>query len=131
MTQMIEITVQKAAIECLQTLGYTHSEGNSLKRDLKKVVLEEDLRGFLEKTYKDVPATAINEAMAAFTQHAGMDLDHRNRDFHLKMTQGVSISWKDASGKEISTGKYMAVWEKRNGKYICVRDISNNDSEED
>jgi ketosteroid isomerase-like protein len=34
----------------------------------------------------------------------------------------------DASGKVISTGKYMAIWEKRDGKYICVRDISNNDS---
>ena len=100
MTQMIELTVQKAAIECLQELGYEHREGNSLNRGLKKVVLEEDLRDFLTTTYHDVPATAINEALSAFTQHEGMDLDHRNRDFHLKMTQGVSISWKDASGKE-------------------------------
>jgi len=36
----------------------------------------------------------------------------------------------DASGKVISSGKYMAVWEKRDGKYVCVRDISNNDSKE-
>ncbi|NCP89240.1 MAG: type I restriction endonuclease subunit R, partial [Flavobacteriales bacterium] len=124
MTQMIEITVQKAAIECLQTLGYTHSEGNSLKRDLKKVVLEEDLRGFLEKTYKDVPATAINEAMAAFTQHAGMDLDHRNRDFHLKMTQGVSISWKDASGKEQARHLYPINYnEPEKNSFICADEV--------
>ncbi|HET8886417.1 MAG TPA: type I restriction endonuclease subunit R [Salinimicrobium sp.] len=94
------MTVQNAAIECLRELGYEHREGNSLNRDLKKVVLEDDLRNFLLKTYPDVPTTAINEAMAAFTQHAGMDLDHRNRDFHLKMTQGVSLTWKDAQGKE-------------------------------
>ncbi len=37
----------------------------------------------------------------------------------------------DASGKVISSGKYMAIWEKRDGKYICVRDISNSDSKED
>lgn len=36
----------------------------------------------------------------------------------------------DASGKIISTGKYMAIWEKRDGKYLCVRDISNNDSKD-
>lgn len=82
MTEMIEITVQNAAIECLEELGYTHREGNSLKRDLKKVVLEDDLRAFLQSAYPGVPATAINEAMVAFTQHEGMDLDHRNRDFH-------------------------------------------------
>lgn len=36
----------------------------------------------------------------------------------------------DASGKVISSGKYMAVWEKRDGKYLCVADISNNDAKE-
>ena len=30
---------------------------------------------------------------------------------------------KDATGNVVSTGKYMAVWEKRNGNYICIRDI--------
>ena len=34
---------------------------------------------------------------------------------------------KDASGKVTSTGKYMAIWEKRDGKYLCVRDIGNDD----
>lgn len=37
---------------------------------------------------------------------------------------------KDAAGKVERTGKYMAVWEKRDGKYLCVRDISNNDAKE-
>lgn len=35
---------------------------------------------------------------------------------------------KDAAGKVISSGKYMAIWEKRNGKFICVRDIYNEDA---
>lgn len=43
---------------------------------------------------------------------------------------GKSIT-KDATGKVISTGKYMAVWEKRDGKYICIRDIYNNDKKEE
>ena len=37
---------------------------------------------------------------------------------------------KDAAGNVTSTGKYMAVWEKRDGKYICIRDIYNNDVKE-
>ncbi len=40
---------------------------------------------------------------------------------------GTSES-KDASGKVIRTGKYMAIWEKRDGKYICIRDIYNDDA---
>ena len=125
MTEMIEITVQKAAIECLQDLGYIHQEGNSLKRDLKKVVLEDDLRHFLQSTYKGVPATAINEAMAAFTQHEGMDLDHRNRDFHRKLTQGKSITWKDSHGKEQARHIYPINYEEpTQNKFVCADEVT-------
>lgn len=124
MTQMIEITVQKAAIECLKELGYTYKEGNSLQRDLKKVVLEEDLREFLVSSYPGVPGTAINEALSAFTQHQGMDLDHRNRDFHLKKTQGVSISWKDASGKEQARHLYPINYrEPEKNTFVCADEV--------
>ncbi|CAM4127670.1 YybH family protein [Gillisia limnaea] len=40
---------------------------------------------------------------------------------------GTSTS-KDASGKVSRSGKYMAIWEKRDGKYICIRDIYNDDT---
>ena len=35
---------------------------------------------------------------------------------------------KDASGKVIRTGKYMAIWQMRDGKYVCIRDIYNDDA---
>ncbi|MBK9256086.1 MAG: DUF4440 domain-containing protein [Saprospiraceae bacterium] len=37
---------------------------------------------------------------------------------------------KDSTGTVISTGKYMSVFKKVDGKYICIRDISNSDSKE-
>ncbi|GGD99578.1 type I restriction endonuclease subunit R [Planktosalinus lacus] len=124
MTHMIESTVQNAAIECLAEMGYTHREGNSLERDLKKVVLENDLREFLLKTYPGVPETAINEAMVAFTQHQGMDVDHRNRDFHIKMTQGISITWKDASGKEQARHLYPINYkEPEKNTFVCSDEV--------
>lgn len=36
----------------------------------------------------------------------------------------------DSTGKVISTGKYMAIWEKRDGKWICIRDIGNEDAKQ-
>lgn len=125
MTDLKEITVQKAAIEWLNQLGYTYQLGNNLPRDLKKVVLEDSLRSFLQTTYPDVPTTAINEAMAAFTQHEGMDLDHRNRDFHRKMTQGVSISWKDAQGKEQARHMYPINYEQPlSNDFTCADEVT-------
>lgn len=46
------------------------------------------------------------------------------------VTEAGKTTRTDASGKVISSGKYMAVWEKRDGKFICVGDISNSDSPE-
>jgi len=36
--------------------------------------------------------------------------------------------YKNADGKTIGGGKYIAVFEKRNGKYLCIREIYNSDS---
>ena len=52
------------------------------------------------------------------------------KDLANTITEVGKTTRMDASGKVTSIGKYMAIWEKRNGKYICVRDISNNDSKE-
>ncbi len=43
------------------------------------------------------------------------------------VTETGTSTQKDASGKIVNTGKYMAIWENRNGKYSCVRDIYNDD----
>jgi ketosteroid isomerase-like protein len=36
----------------------------------------------------------------------------------------------DSAGKVTYSGKYMAVWEKRNGKWLTIRDIVNDDAKE-
>lgn len=46
------------------------------------------------------------------------------------VTEVGKSTFKDEAGKVTSTGKYMAVWEKRNGKFICIRDIYNDDVKE-
>ena len=122
MSSMAENTVQNAAIEWLQGLGYTHIPGNALQRDLKKVVLEAELRDFLTKTYPDVPPGAINEAFAQFFQHEGMDVAYRNRDFHRKMTQGIDISWKDAQGNEKAKHLYPIDYKNPEANRFIVSD---------
>lgn len=45
-----------------------------------------------------------------------------------QVTEIGKTTVKDTTGKVIYNGKYMAIWEKRNGEYTCVRDISNSDA---
>ncbi len=44
------------------------------------------------------------------------------------VTEVGKTMYKDADGKTIGSGKYIAVFEKRNGKYLCIREIYNSDS---
>ncbi len=46
------------------------------------------------------------------------------------ITEVGKSTTKDASGKVINSGKYMAIWEKRDGKYVCIRDIYNDDAKQ-
>ena len=44
------------------------------------------------------------------------------------VTEVGKTMYKDAAGKTTGGGKYMAVYEKRDGKYLCIREIYNKDS---
>jgi len=44
------------------------------------------------------------------------------------VTEVGKSMYKDAAGKVVGSGKYIAVFEKRNGKYLCIREIYNKDS---
>lgn len=45
-------------------------------------------------------------------------------EFVTETGKGIS---KDADGNVLKTSKYVALFEKRDGKYVCIRDIYNND----
>lgn len=45
-----------------------------------------------------------------------------------EVTEVGTSEEKDAAGKVVRTGKYMAVYQLRNGKYLCVREIYNRDA---
>lgn len=125
MPNFLEITVQRAAIEWLQELGYAYKEGVTIQRELKKVVLEDELRSFLQSTYPEIPETAINEAMAIFTQQASIDVHNRNREFHVKMSQGIDLSWKDREGKEYAQHIYPINYpEPEKNNFLCVDELT-------
>jgi len=80
-----------------------------------RAAIDKNVETYLGKRPKGV--TTVYEAMDVF----GCD------DY---ATEVGKITRKDSTGKTIYTGKYMAVWEKRDGKWICIRDIGNDDVKE-
>jgi len=45
-----------------------------------------------------------------------------------RVTETGKVTARDSSGKVAYTEKYMTIWEKRNGKWLVIRDIYNHDS---
>jgi uncharacterized protein (TIGR02246 family) len=72
---------------------------------------------------KDIEANFAKKAKGSTSVYEVMDIFGDEN----AVTEVGKSTVKDASGKVISTGKYMAIWEKRDGKYLCVRDIYNDD----
>jgi uncharacterized protein (TIGR02246 family) len=75
---------------------------------------------------KDIEESMTKRAKGSTVTYEIMDVFGNENT----VTEVGKAIFKDATGKIISTGKYMAIWEKRNGKYLCVRDIYNEDAKE-
>lgn len=85
-------------------------------------------------TRNETPAigkAAIKESIAAriAKDNSGNNSVYAIVDLFAEGNQAVEIgSWTtlDSAGKELEKGHYMSYFEKRNGKYLCVRDMSVN-----
>jgi len=88
------------------------SMGNNKPSLVGKAAILEDIKAGFAK--KEKGSTVVYEVTGVFGDEN-------------QVTETGTTTIKDATGKVTYTGKYMAVWEKRDGKYICVRDIGNDD----
>jgi uncharacterized protein (TIGR02246 family) len=75
---------------------------------------------------KDIEANMVKRPKGSTVSYDVLDV-FGNENI---VTEVGKSTFKDEAGKVTSTGKYMAVWEKRNGKFICIRDIYNDDVKE-
>lgn len=81
-----------------------------------KAAIEKDIKADFEKRKPDAGDVAFET-----TEVFGDD---------KLVTEIGKTTLKDAKGKVTYTGKYVAIWEKRNGKWLDIRDISNDDVKE-
>jgi uncharacterized protein (TIGR02246 family) len=73
---------------------------------------------------KDIEATIAKRPKGATLSYEVVDAF--GDDNHI--TEVGRTIRKDSTGKVTSTGKYMAIWENRAGKWVCIRDIGNEDA---
>ncbi|AKD03294.1 type I restriction endonuclease subunit R [Pontibacter korlensis] len=98
---LAEEAIEQAAIAWLREQEhYTYKHGSEIKRDLSKAVLEDVFEAFLQRRYPQVPQKVLAELKQEFLYNPGADLHQRNHAFHLKLSKGISKTWKDETGKQ-------------------------------
>jgi type I restriction enzyme R subunit len=98
---LAESDIEEAAIGWLREIPlYQYRHGADIKRPHNKAVLEDRFAAFLQERYQHVPERVLIEVQQEFLFNRGTDLHQRNWAFHLKLSRGISKSWKDEGGRE-------------------------------
>ncbi|WP_419949141.1 type I restriction endonuclease subunit R [Candidatus Palauibacter sp.] len=106
MSTVSESTLEDAALEWLQGLGWQVAHGPDIGPDATAseragygdVVMEQRLRNALERLNPTLPAEAVDDAFRKLTRPEGSTLEARNRALHRMLVDGVNVEHRTAAG---------------------------------
>ena len=109
MTAIAESTVEAAALEWLEGLGWAVAHGPEIgpdtpdtpdaeRADYGAVVLERRLRDALARLNPDLPDSVLDDAFRKLLRPDGATLEARNRALHRLLVNGVTVEYRTADG---------------------------------
>lgn len=108
-----ESDFELATIQRLEALGYQHLPGQEINRPHDEVVLANVLRASLARRYPDLPAAALDEAVATISRPQGVDTLRRNRAFHEDvLTRGFDLKVEYGDGRVEMRHLWPVDWER-------------------
>ncbi|HIJ80332.1 MAG TPA: type I restriction endonuclease subunit R [Desulfuromonadales bacterium] len=107
-----ETTFELTTIERLEQQGYTYQLGLEMDRPHDEVVFRDVLRANLANRYPDLPAPALDEAVARISLPAGVDTIRRNKAFHELLTRGFEVKVEHADGRKEHRHIHPIQWDK-------------------
>ena len=105
-TSFTESTVEDAALDWLESLGWSIAHGPDIapdtpgaeRSDYGAVVLERRLRDTLARLNPNLPTEALDDAFRKLTRPEGPTLEARNRAFHRMLVDGVTVEYRTDNG---------------------------------
>lgn len=116
MSTVTEDTVEYAAIEWLESLGYSYVDGRTIapgepnaERDsFADVVLVRRLREAIDRLNPDIPIDAREDAMRKVLRVEGPSLIAANQRFHRILTNGVEVEYRRTDGSIVGDNVRLA-----------------------
>lgn len=130
-TQAPEAALNMDSVKAeIQTLEDAYAAGDKAKdADAIAAYYSDDAISYNSNEEPTVGKAAIKERIAAriAKETSGQSSAYKVVDVFAAGNGAVEVgTWTttDSTGKEVDKGHYMSVFEKRDGKYICIRDMS-------
>jgi type I restriction enzyme R subunit len=100
-------------------------DGTLGRKDTRDVVLVRDLRAALVRLNPELPQAAIDDAVAALTQHdPTRSLVQHNRGFHALLRDGVPVHWRNGAGQMRQTqARVIDFRDPLNNRFLAVREL--------
>ena len=106
MAGFTESDIEEAALAWLADLGWAVAHGPDIapdalaaeRSDYGQVLLEQRLRDSLARLNPDLPADALGDALRRLTRPEGSTLEARNRTFHRRLVDGVTVEYRTDEG---------------------------------
>jgi len=104
MSALTESTVEQAALDWLESIGWRAAHGPGIapdmpaseRRDYSEVVLAQRLRDALALLNPTLPAEALEDAFRKLARPEGADPTGRNRGVHRLLVDGVTVEYRTA-----------------------------------
>lgn len=102
MTKFIESVVEDAALGWLENIGWAAKPGPEIapgelfseRKNYDQVVLGQRLRDAIARLNPELPPEALEDAFHKITRPEGPTLGARNRAFHRKLVEGVTVEYR-------------------------------------
>lgn len=133
MNAFAESTVESAALDWLEALGYVKVHGPDIapdapaaeRRDYADVVLDQRLRDALARLNPQLPPEALEEALRKLTRPEGADLVQRNRAMHRMLVDGVTVEYRSREGAiRGAQARVMDFDDPANNDWVAVNQFS-------
>ena len=107
MAGFTESDIEEAALAWLADLGWAVAHGPDIapdalaaeRSDYGQVLLEQRLRDSLARLNPDLPADALGDALRRLTRPEESTLEARNRTFHRRLVDGVTVEYRTDEGE--------------------------------
>ncbi len=103
MSKFTEEKLEQAILALLEEQGFPHSKGDSLEREPRDVLIEDDLRRFLAKRYaKDnITEGEIDAVIRRLKSLPAADLYESNKRIHKMVSDGFLLKREDPNQKDL------------------------------